>query len=126
MIKLNMSNHDSFGQYKFLGLVSRNVHLILTFESVLHEKNSVRRLMTMLKKLMVMMKYICGKFDLISAMIRSTISCIMFENGQINVAHEKINHLSANGTKWSNTLKKFVGNLPIGRLSAFDNFWDRR
>ena len=41
-----MSNHDSFGQYKFLGLVSRNVHLILTFESVLHEKNSVRRLMT--------------------------------------------------------------------------------
>ena len=46
MFKLNMSNHDSFGQYKFLGLVSRNVHLILTFESVLHEKNSVRRLMT--------------------------------------------------------------------------------
>ena len=83
-----MSNHDSFGQYKFLGLVSRNVHLILTFKSVLHEKNSVRRLMTMLKKLMVMMKYICGKFDLISAMIRSTISCIIFENGQINVVHE--------------------------------------
>ena len=32
------------------------------------------------------------------------------------------NPLSANPTKWSNTLKKFVGNLPANCLSVFDHF----
>ena len=29
---------------------------------------------------------------------------------------------SANPTKWSNTLKQFVGNLPTNCLSVFDQF----
>ena len=33
-----------------------------------------------------------------------------------------INTLSANPTKWSNTLKQFVGNLPTNCLSVFDHF----
>ena len=33
-----------------------------------------------------------------------------------------INPLSANPTKWSNTLKQFVGNLPTKCLSVFDYF----
>ena len=33
-----------------------------------------------------------------------------------------INSLSANFTKWSNTLKQFVGNLPTNCLSVFDHF----
>ena len=33
-----------------------------------------------------------------------------------------LNPLSANPTKWSNTLKKFVGNLPTNCLSVFDHF----
>ena len=33
-----------------------------------------------------------------------------------------INPLSANLTKWSNTLKQFIGNLPTYCLSVFDNF----
>ena len=33
-----------------------------------------------------------------------------------------INPLSANPTKWSNTLKQFVGNLPTNCLSVFDDF----
>ena len=33
-----------------------------------------------------------------------------------------INPLSANLTKWSNTFKKFVGNLPTNFLSVFDHF----
>ena len=33
-----------------------------------------------------------------------------------------LNPLSANPTKWSNTLKQFVGNLPTNCLSAFDHF----
>ena len=33
-----------------------------------------------------------------------------------------INPLSANPTKWSNTLKQFVGNLPKNCLSVFDHF----
>ena len=33
-----------------------------------------------------------------------------------------VNPLSANPTKWSNTLKQFVGNLPTNCLSVFDHF----
>ena len=33
-----------------------------------------------------------------------------------------ISRLSANFTKWSNTLKQFVGNFPTNCLSLFDNF----
>ena len=33
-----------------------------------------------------------------------------------------LNSFSANFTKWSNTLKQFVGNLPTNCLSVFDNF----
>ena len=33
-----------------------------------------------------------------------------------------LNPLSANPTKWSNTLKKFVCNLPTNRLGVFDHF----
>ena len=32
------------------------------------------------------------------------------------------NPLSANPTKWSNTLKQFVGKLPTNYLSVFDHF----
>ena len=33
-----------------------------------------------------------------------------------------LNPLSANITKWSNTLKQFVGNLQTNCLSVFDHF----
>ena len=33
-----------------------------------------------------------------------------------------VNPFSANFTKWSNTLKQFVGNLPTNCLSVFDHF----
>ena len=33
-----------------------------------------------------------------------------------------LNPLSANNTKWSNTLKQFVANLPTHCLSVFDHF----
>ena len=33
-----------------------------------------------------------------------------------------VNPLSANPTKWSNTLKQFVGKLPTNCLSVFDYF----
>ena len=35
---------------------------------------------------------------------------------------ESLNSLSANPTKWSNTLKQFVGKLPTNCLSVFDHF----
>ena len=35
---------------------------------------------------------------------------------------EFLNPLSANPTKWSNTLKQYVGNLPTNCLSVFDHF----
>ena len=34
----------------------------------------------------------------------------------------QFNPLSADSTKWSNTLKQFVGNLPTNCLSVFDHF----
>ena len=34
----------------------------------------------------------------------------------------RFNPLSANFTKWSNTLKQFVGKLPTNCLSVFDHF----
>ena len=43
----------------------------------------------------------------------------------MNEAHElflQINPLSANPTKWPNTLKQFVGKLPTNCLSVFDHF----
>ena len=36
--------------------------------------------------------------------------------------HRKVNPLSANPEKWSNTLKQIVGNLPTICLSVFDHF----
>ena len=33
-----------------------------------------------------------------------------------------VNPLSANATKWSNTLKQFAGKLPTNCLSVFDHF----
>ena len=35
---------------------------------------------------------------------------------------EDVNPISASFTKWSNTLKKFVSNLPTNCLSMFDPF----
>ena len=34
----------------------------------------------------------------------------------------QLNPLSTNPTKWSNTLKQFVSNLPTNFLSVFDHF----
>ena len=34
----------------------------------------------------------------------------------------QLNSLSANPTKWSNTLKLFVSNFPTNCLSVFDHF----
>ena len=39
----------------------------------------------------------------------------------INVS-KSVNPLSANFTKWSNTVKQFVGKLPTNYLSVFDHF----
>ena len=36
--------------------------------------------------------------------------------------HEVLSLLNNNPTKWSNTLKQFVGNMPTTCLSVFDHF----
>ena len=40
---------------------------------------------------------------------------------EIKILYFSINPFSANFTKWSNTLKQFVGNLPTNCLSVFDH-----
>ena len=37
-------------------------------------------------------------------------------------SYEPFNPLSANPTKWSNTLKQLVGKLPANCLSAFNHY----
>ena len=37
-------------------------------------------------------------------------------------SYEDLNPLSANPTKWSNTLKQLAGNLPTNCFSVFDHF----
>ena len=51
--------------------------------------------------------------------------CVLSESSCKNLMtlfHQSINPSSANPTKWSNTLKQFVCNLPTNCLSAFDHF----
>ena len=42
--------------------------------------------------------------------------------GILSVLILPVNSLIANITKWSNTLKQFVSNLPTNCLSVFDHF----
>ena len=44
----------------------------------------------------------------------------MFIHAPVIMIH--FNPLSANFTKWSNTLKQFVGKLPTNCLSVYDHF----
>ena len=48
---------------------------------------------------------------------------LLFILKQITEVKLIFNPLSANPTKWSNTLKQFVGKLPTNCLSVFDHFW---
>ena len=41
---------------------------------------------------------------------------------QVLLIFQHPNPLNAKFTKWSNTLKQFVGNLPTNCLSVFDHF----
>ena len=47
---------------------------------------------------------------------------MQFELHEILLMIYCLNPLSANVTKWSNTLKKFVGKLPTNCWSVFDHF----
>ena len=40
----------------------------------------------------------------------------------IELLAKLVNHLSTHPTKWSNTLKQFVGKLPTNCLSVSDHF----
>ena len=41
---------------------------------------------------------------------------------KVEISLKCFNPLSANPTKWSDTLKQFVANLPTNCLSVFDHF----
>ena len=45
-----------------------------------------------------------------------------FEHGTSGLGMQHLNPLRANFTKWSNTLKQFVGKLPTNCLSVFEHF----
>ena len=54
------------------------------------------------------------------SIFRKSIS--LSRRGRENYGNGFFNPFSANFTKWSNTLKQFVGNLPTNCLSVFDHF----
>ena len=45
-----------------------------------------------------------------------------FKGKKWNIDVKRVNSLRANPTKWSNTLKQLVGNLPTNCLSVFEHF----
>ena len=60
--------------------------------------------------------------------LKETNYSLLFSNGtnqrRVNQFFQqiRINPLSTNPTKWSNSLKQFVGNLTTNSLSVFDHF----
>ena len=67
-----------------------------------------------------------GRFFLTDYPIRLTKRVIAqihnYKDNDESFSTPTVNPLSANPTKWSNTLKQFVGNLPTNCLSVFDHF----
>ena len=59
---------------------------------------------------------------ILSAYMLPGASFIKIENVEQAQADFNLNALGVNPTKWSNTLKQFVGNLPTNCLSVFDHF----
>ena len=64
-----------------------------------------------------------------TAMIEFSFICILSTGSHANMTESYgsihsclAKHFSANPTKWSNTLKQFVGKLPTNRLSVFGHF----
>ena len=51
------------------------------------------------------------------------LTCFVFHMIQMKITNfDTFNPLSANPTKWLNTIKQFIGNLPTNCLSVFDHF----
>ena len=50
------------------------------------------------------------------------IAFILYDVFLVGAEFNELNPLNANPTKWSNTLKQFVGNLLTNCLSVFDLF----
>ena len=85
-------------------------------------------------KCIILFQFTNGKqskraFVEISKIIQTTV--ILLENHIANLKRSYnfestlkicLNYLSANFTKWSNTLKQFVAKLPTKFLSVFDHF----
>ena len=55
-----------------------------------------------------------GKGNIVGGILSTTDSYMIITN--------ILNPLSTNPTKWSNTLKQFVGKLPTNCMSVFDHF----
>ena len=60
-------------------------------------------------------------FEIIRSMKCFLYSCVGGFS-ELNSVLYSLNPLSPNLTKWSKTLKQFVGNLPTNCLSVFDHF----
>ena len=57
-------------------------------------------------------------FAIINSVVAITLKTINNARAEFFGKHI-LNHLSTNFSKWSNTLKQFVGNLPTNCLSVF-------
>ena len=67
--------------------------------------------------------FFCCKYrGIMSTPNRRYIFNINKKNTRTMLFHIYFNPLSANFTKWSNTLKQFVGHFPTNYLSVFNHF----
>ena len=78
------------------------------------------------------LEFFGGSLELTGGWARNVLKSMQWSkgkgtNGKIEpseqfILEEMVNSLSANPTKWSKTLKKFVGKLPTNCLGVFDHF----
>ena len=89
--------------------------------SLLHNLNHLHGTVIWARKWLVNFK--AGKYQLV-LFDCSTNSCVIDVKTDVSDLDKKssFNPLSANFTKWPNTHKQFVGNLPTNFLSVFGHF----
>ena len=78
------------------------------------------------------LEFFGGSLELTGGWARNVLKSMQWSKGKSThgniepseqyILEEMVNSLSATPTKWSTTLKKFVGNLPTNCLGVFDHF----
>ena len=102
-----------------------NIFLYKNFvENIVHQKTCCRTsyVTRALVHAIPVTRKILRKQGLVRQQIQNFKLCLLTNSWKDKANYYLLNPLSANPTKWSSTLKQFVGFLPKNCLSMFDHF----